>query len=76
MPSWPALGQLDLYLYPTVFSSGYVQFVFLQTITTYGKEGLIVKTKFCGLELADLCIQGLSSLYCQLHNKQEWKVVI
>jgi len=76
MPSWPTLGQLHLYLYPTVFGPEYVQFVFVQTVTTYGKEGLIFTTKCRGLEHADLCIGGLSSLYCQLHNKQEWEVVI
>ena len=76
IPSWPALEQIYLYLYPTVFSPEFVQFVFVQTVTTYGEEGLIVKTKFCGREHADVCIQDLSSLHCQLHNKQEWKVVI
>jgi hypothetical protein len=38
IPSWPALGQLDLHLYPIMVSPEYVQFVFVQTVTTRGAD--------------------------------------
>ena len=37
MQSWPALGQLHLYLYPTVFGPEYVQFVLYRQYVWEGR---------------------------------------
>lgn len=61
MSLWPAVGQLYVYIYSTVFILGPVKFVFLQTVSMYEKEGLSVIQKFCGREHPNLCIATVAT---------------